>query len=193
VHRVCVFCGSEKGNRAEYSVLSRRLGSALVDQGLGLVYGGANVGLMGTLADEVLRRDGYVIGVIPKALVAKEIAHPKLTDLRVVGSMHERKATMAELSDAFIAMPGGFGTIEEFVEVLTWAQLGLHRKPCALLNVSGFFDPFLRFIDHMVKEGFITKDSSHLVLSDSDPTRLLNRIKEWQPPQTQKWIGRVDV
>lgn len=193
MHRVCVFCGSGKGNRAEYSVLSRRLGSALVDHGLGLVYGGANIGLMGTLADEVLRRDGYVIGVIPKALVAKEIAHPKLTDLRVVGSMHERKATMAELSDAFIAMPGGFGTIEEFVEVLTWAQLGLHRKPCALLNVAGFFDPFLRFIDHMVKEEFVSKESSQLVLSDSDPVRLLKKIKEWQPPQTQKWIGRVDV
>jgi len=154
---------------------------------------GANIGLMGTLADEVLRRDGYVIGVIPKALVAKEIAHPKLTDLRVVGSMHERKATMAELSDAFIALPGGFGTMEEFVEVLTWAQLGLHRKPCALLNVAGFFDPFLRFIEHMVKEGFVSKESSQLVLSDSDPNRLLKKIKDWQPPQTPKWIGRVDV
>ncbi len=193
MHRICVFCGSGKGNRAEYSVLSRRLGSALVDQGLGLVYGGANVGLMETIANEVLRRDGYVIGVIPKALVAKEIAHPKLTDLRVVGSMHERKAVMAELSDAFIAMPGGFGTIEEFVEVLTWSQLGLHQKPCALLNVSGFFDPFLRFIDHMVKEEFVSRESSQLVLSDSDPVRLLQKIKDWQPPPTQKWIGRVDA
>lgn len=192
MHRVSVFCGASNGARADYSVVARRLGSCLVDLGLGLVYGGGNVGLMGTIADEVIRREGYVIGVIPKALVSKELAHNGLTDLRIVESMHERKAMMAELSDAFIAMPGGFGTLEEFVEVLTWSQLGLHRKPCALLNIGGFYDPFLKFIDHMVKEEFVKPDAARLVLSDSDPERLLKKIRAWQPPLTTKWIGRVD-
>lgn len=192
VHRVSVFCGASSGARADFSVLARRLGTCLVDMGLGLVYGGGKVGLMGTIADEVLRREGYVIGVIPKALVSKELAHQGLTDLRIVESMHERKAMMAELSDAFIAMPGGFGTLEEFVEVLTWSQLGLHRKPCALLNVGGFYDPFLKFIEHMVKEQFVKPDDARLVLSDSDPERLIKKINAWRPPQSTKWIGRVD-
>lgn len=192
MHRVSVFCGSTNGARADYSVSARRFASCLVDLGLGLVYGGGKVGMMGTIADEVLRREGYVIGVIPKALVSKELAHDGLTDLRIVESMHERKATMAELSDAFVALPGGFGTLEEFVEVLTWSQLGLHRKPCALLNVGGFYDPFLKFIEHMVKEEFVKPDAARLVLSDSSPERLLKKIRDWKPPVTTKWIGRVD-
>lgn len=193
MNRVSVFCGASKGARAEYAQLARRLGSALVDQGLGLVYGGGKVGLMGTIADEVLRRNGYVIGVIPRALVAKELAHQGLTDLRIVESMHERKAMMAELCDAFIAMPGGFGTLEEFVEVLTWSQLGLHRKPCALLNVAGFFDPFLKFIDYMVGEEFVSPEAARLVLADSDPLRLIQKLRAWRPPLTTRWIGRVDA
>jgi hypothetical protein len=192
MNRVSVFCGASTGAKPEYERLARRLGSTLVDQNLGLVYGGGNVGLMGTIADEVLRRDGYVIGVIPRALVAKELAHSGLTDLRIVNSMHERKAMMAELCDAFVAMPGGFGTLEEFVEVLTWSQLGLHRKPCALLNVSGFFDPFLKFIDHMVREGFVSEEAAGLVLSDSDPERLIGKIRAWRPPLATRWIGRGD-
>ncbi len=152
MNRISIFCGSSNGTRPEYLQVARRTGSLLADRGIGLVYGGANVGLMGAVADAALAKGGYVIGVIPRALVEKEVAHKHLTDLRVVGSMHERKATMAELSDAFIALPGGFGTMEEFVEVLTWSQLGLHAKPCGLLNVSGYYDPLLAFFRHAVRK-----------------------------------------
>jgi uncharacterized protein (TIGR00730 family) len=190
VNRISVFCGASPGNRPEYKSAAARLGTALVDAGIGLVYGGGKTGLMGALADAVLAKGGYVIGVIPRALVEKEVAHHGLTDLRIVSSMHERKAMMAELCDAFIAMPGGFGTIEEFVEVLTWSQLGLHAKPCALLNVNGYYDPMLTFFNHAVKEGFVRDEHARLVLADTDPARLLGRLKAWRPPAIPRWINR---
>lgn len=192
MNRISIFCGSSPGNRPEYLQVARKIGAMLADRGIGLVYGGANVGLMGAVADAALSRGGYVIGVIPRALLEKEVAHKHLTDLRIVGSMHERKAMMAELSDAFIAMPGGFGTMEEFVEVLTWSQLGLHAKPCGLLNVAGYYDPLLAFFRHSVKEGFVSAAHEGLVLSDADPGKLLDRLGTWRPPRTPKWIGRGD-
>lgn len=190
MNRICVFCGASNGGKPEYKSAAERMGAALADRSIGLVYGGGKVGLMGAIADAVLVRGGYVIGVIPRALVEKEIAHAGLTDLRIVGSMHERKAMMAELSDAFIAMPGGFGTIEEFVEVLTWSQLGLHSKPCGLLNIGGYYDPLLKFFDHSVREGFVKEEHARMVVADTDPVRLLERLKAWKPPQIPKWIGR---
>ncbi len=192
MNRISIFCGSSAGNRPEYVQCARGIGAMLADRGIGLVYGGANVGLMGEVADAALSRGGYVIGVIPRALVEKEVAHKNLTDLRIVGSMHERKAMMAELSDAFVALPGGFGTMEEFVEVLTWSQLGLHVKPCGLLNVAGYYDPLLTFFKHSVTEGFVSRSHAELVLADSEPGILLDRLAAWRPPRTPKWIGRGD-
>lgn len=193
MNRICVFCGASNGSKPEYRVAAERTGAVLADRGIGLVYGGGKVGLMGAVADAVLVRGGYVIGVIPRALVEKEVAHERLTDLRIVGSMHERKAMMAELSDAFVALPGGFGTIEEFVEVLTWSQLGLHAKPCGLLNVGGYYDPLLAFIDHAVKEGFVKAEHARLVVADTDPVRLLERLQAWKPGAGPRWISRRDA
>src|SRR3954453_6200666 len=167
IKRVCVYCGSNFGSRPEYVAAAQRLGSALARRSLELVYGGGRVGLMGTIADAVLAEQGKVIGVIPEALLAKEVGHQGLKDLRVVGSMHERKALMVELSDAFIAMPGGFGTLEEFCEVLTWAQLGLHPKPCGLLNVLGYYDPLLAFFGHAAAERFVRPEHRALVLQET--------------------------
>lgn len=166
------------------------MGEALAQRRLGLVYGGGNVGLMGLLADAVLARGGEVIGVIPQALVDKELAHHGVTELRIVGSMHERKALMAELADAFIALPGGFGTLDEFCEILTWAQLGFHRKPCGLLNVVGFFDPFLSHLDHAVRHRFIREQHRAMVHVDHHPEALLRRLLTAQPPAMHKWIDR---
>lgn len=191
--RICIFCGASSGSKPEYRAAAERMGEVLADAGIGLVYGGGKVGLMGAVADAVLVRRGYVIGVIPRALVHKEVAHDRLTDLRVVGSMHERKAMMAELSNAFVALPGGFGTIEEIVEVLTWSQLGLHAKPCGLLNVGGFYDPLLKFFEHAVKEGFVREEHARLVLADSDPTRLIHKLKAWRPVASPRWINRADA
>ena len=193
MNRLCVFCGASAGARPEFKTQARRLGAVLADQGIGLVYGGGNVGLMGEIADAALARGGYVIGVMPRALVAKEVAHKGLTDLRIVGSMHERKAMMAELSDGFLAMPGGFGTIEEFVEVLTWSQLGLHNKPCALLNVAGYFDPLLAFVEHAVREGFVRAEHARLVLAGTDPASLVRELATWRPTAAPRWIGRGDA
>ena len=158
---------------------------------IGLVYGGARIGLMGELADAVLAGDGHVIGVIPKALVAKEVAHEGLSDLRVVASMHERKALMADLADGFIALPGGWGTLEEFFEVLTWGQLGLHRKPCGLLNVRGYFDSLLSFIDHSIDERFVRRDNRPLVLVGHAPEELLERFDQYVPPVVEKLLDRA--
>ncbi len=166
------------------------MGAALAGRGIELVYGGGCVGLMGTIADAVLAAKGTVIGVIPEALVAKEVAHQGLTELRVVRSMHERKALMADLADAFVALPGGFGTMEEFCEVLTWAQLGLHRKPHGLLNVAGFYDPLLAFFDHTVAENFVRPAHRALVVAETEPERLLERLTSVQPPNLDKWIDR---
>lgn len=189
--RICVFTGSSAGSRAEYLAAARAMGDALVRRQIGLVYGGARIGLMGALADAVLAARGHVTGVIPKALVAREVAHAGLTDLRIVASMHERKALMADLADGFIALPGGWGTMEEFFEVLTWGQLGLHRKPCGLLNVDGFFDGLLSFIDHSIDEGFVRREHRPMVLVSESPDALLDLFGHYAPPDVEKLIDRA--
>jgi uncharacterized protein (TIGR00730 family) len=188
--RICVFCGSNSGRGEKYRMPAVALGRALAARGLGLVYGGGNVGLMGTIADAVLESGGEVIGVIPEDLVKKEVAHRGLSDLRVVGSMHERKALMARLADGFVAMPGGFGTLDELCEILTWAQLGLHRKPCGLLNVDGYFDYFLKFIDHSVSQGFIRAEHRELLLEAVAPEELLDGFATYRPVDLGKWLKK---
>ncbi len=188
--RICVFCGSSPGVSPTYLDVARRLGRALARRELGLVYGGASVGLMGALADAVLSERGEVIGVIPRALQLREIAHAKLTSLHVVGSMHERKAKMVELAHGFIALPGGMGTLEEFAEILTWAQLGLHRRPCGLLDVDGYYAPLVAFFDRAVEQGFVRPEHRALLMIDSDPEALLDRFAAWTPPVVEKWIDR---
>lgn len=193
VKRICVFCGSSAGFRDAYAAAARSLAQTVVRRGIGIVYGGGNVGLMGILADTALAAGGEVIGVIPKSLVAKEVAHGGLTELRVVDTMHERKAAMADLADAFVAMPGGYGTFDEFCEVLTWTQLGLHRKPSGILNVDGYYDFLLSLFDHAVAEGFIKPAHRAMVLSDSSPESLVCRMLEYEPPLVDKLIGREQV
>ncbi|HEY7379061.1 MAG TPA: TIGR00730 family Rossman fold protein [Steroidobacteraceae bacterium] len=188
--RLCVFAGSSRGAREEYAEAAERLARELVKRRYGLVYGGGKVGMMGVLADATLAAGGEVIGVIPKALLEKEVAHGGLTELRVVASMHERKAMMAELSEGFIALPGGLGTLEEFFEVLTWAQLGLHPKPCGLLNVSGYYDRLLDFLDLTVEERFVKSQHRALVLISTSPADLLDRLAAYRPPHVEKWIDR---
>ena len=189
--RICVFAGSSRGAREEYAQAAQQLARELVSRGCDVVYGGGKVGMMGVLADATLAAGGKVIGVIPKALLEKEVAHGGLTELRVVASMHERKAMMAELSDGFIALPGGLGTLEEFFEVLTWAQLGLHPKPCGLLNVSGYFDRLLEFLDLTVEERFVKSQHRALVITAASPTDLLEQIAAYRPPHVEKWIDRA--
>jgi uncharacterized protein (TIGR00730 family) len=169
------------------------LGNALVDRGIGLVYGGGKIGLMGVLADTVMGQRGQVIGVIPQALVDRELAHDGVTELRIVHSMHERKALMAELSNAFVALPGGYGTLEEFCEVLTWSQLGLHRKACGLLNVAGFYDPFLAQIERAAGHQFIAPEHRRLIRVHSEPGPLLDDLLQWQPPKVEKWITQEET
>lgn len=176
--KICVFTGSRHGTRTEYADAAKQLGRMLVERGYGLVYGGGNVGLMTVIADCVLDLNGHVTGVIPDSLVSKEVAHQGLTELRVVQSMHERKALMAELSDGFIAMPGGIGTMEEFFEVLSWAQLGIHEKPCGLLNVAGYYDPLIQFLDHAFGQDFIKPKHRALLLVESEPVKLLDRFEK---------------
>jgi uncharacterized protein (TIGR00730 family) len=190
---VCVFCGSSAGARPEYVAAARCLGAVLAARHIRLVYGGARVGLMRELADAARRGGGEVTGVIPEALRALEVADTDLPDLRIVGSMHERKALMADLADGFIAIPGGAGTLEEFFEVWTWAQLGIHRKPCALLNVAGYFDGLLTFLDHSVGERFLRYEHRAMVLVDDDPERLLDRFAAYRAPDIPKWIGRNET
>jgi uncharacterized protein (TIGR00730 family) len=191
MQRLCVFCGSRPGIRPTYVRAAERVGRELAERGIGLVYGGGRVGLMGTVADAALAAKGYVIGVIPQSLVEKEVAHRHLSDLRVVRSMHERKAMMAELSDGFLALPGGFGTFEEWFEVVTWSQLGLHTKPSALLNIDGYYDPLLRLIDHGVKEGFIGEAHRDMIVSDKSVSRVLDKLDAWKRPAlVEKWINR---
>ena len=188
LRRVCVFCGSNIGSRDDYRASTTMLAAELVGRGIGLVYGGACVGLMGLLADEVLSRGGEVIGVIPKAMVDREVAHRGLTDLRVVESMHERKATMAEFADAFVALPGGFGTFEEFCEAVTWTQLGLHQKRCGLLNVAGFYDPLLALFDRAVADGFLKPDNRAIVAAEAEPSALLDRLSLAPERSEPKWL-----
>ncbi len=187
---LCVFCGSSSGTRPQYAQAARRLGRVFLSEGIGLVYGGASVGVMGQIADTVLAGGGKVIGVIPRGLAHKEVAHAGLTDLRIVDSMHERKALMAELVDGFIALPGGLGTFEEFFEVLTWCQLGIHRKPCALLNTEGYYDKLVGLIDHAIDEGFVRSEHRSMVVVDHDPQTLIEKMRSAELPHVRTWITR---
>lgn len=188
--RVCVYCGSSSGNQEAYKAAARRLGRAMLDRGLSLVYGGARIGIMGEIADTVVKGGGEAIGVMPRSLADREIYHPGLTRLKIVNSMHERKAMMADLSDGFVALPGGLGTIEEIFEVLTWAQLGFHRKPCALLNAIGYYDHLSAFLNHTVAEGFVNTDSRSMLITESDPDTLLERFDTYDAPVADKWRKR---
>jgi uncharacterized protein (TIGR00730 family) len=189
VTRVCVFAGSSEGARPVYADVARELARELCRRGLGLVYGGGSVGLMGVLADEALAHGGEVIGVIPGPLASRELAHPGVTEMRVVGSMHERKATMAELADGFIALPGGLGTFEETLEVLTWAQLGIHGKPVGVLNVEGYWDGVRRMLAHAVGEGFVRPEYAALLLFGETPAELLDGFTRWRPPALARaWL-----
>lgn len=190
MHSICVFCGSNVGKSEVYTEAARALARAIVGQGIKLVYGGGNIGLMGVLAGAALAAGGQVIGVTPKSLLDKEVVHTGLTDLRIVNSMHERKALMAELSDAFIALPGGLGTLEEMFEVLTWTQLGYHRKPCGVLNVRGFYDRLTGFLDHAVAERFLKPEHRATLLVESDADALVARLKTHRAPEVSKWIDR---
>jgi uncharacterized protein (TIGR00730 family) len=191
MRRLCVFCGSSPGARPAYGEAAEELGRLLVEQDIGLVYGGGAVGLMGRLADAVLAAGGEPIGVLPEALVAKEIGHHGVSDLRVVGSMHERKALMADLADGFVALPGGLGTVEELFEIYTWAQLGLHRKPCALLDVEGYYEGIARFLGHAVEERFLREDHRAMLIVEREPRTLLERLRRFEPEAVQpKWIDR---
>jgi uncharacterized protein (TIGR00730 family) len=192
-HRICVFTGSNPGARPEYAAAARRLGEQLAARGQTLVYGGAGIGLMGVVADAVLAAGGQAIGVIPQALVAKEVAHRGLSDLRVVASMHDRKALMAELADAFIALPGGIGTLEEYFEITTWAQLGLHDKPCGLLNAAGYYDGLIRFLDHAVDQQFVRPAHRAMMIVDDDPASMLDRFEAYRPPAVAKWITEETI
>jgi hypothetical protein len=186
--RITVYCGSNQGKRPEYAAAALELGTLLARENIELVYGGGMVGLMGILADAVLKNGGHVIGVIPEKLVIKEVVHERLPDLRVVKTMHERKALMAELSDGFIALPGGYGTFDEFFEMLTWGQLGWHPKPVGLLDVAGYYAYLHAFLDHAQSEGFIKPQHRSLVLVEQTPTNMLARLKNFRPAAETKWI-----
>ncbi len=193
IRRICVFCGSNKGTSDDYADAARNLGQLFAREGIALVYGGGSVGLMGELADSVLASGGEVIGVIPHALWAREVGHRGLTDLRIVDTMHERKAMMADLADAFIALPGGLGTLEEIFEVWTWAQLGLHQKPLGFLDVNGYFSPLMQFLDRAVRERFVKDEHRTIGMVSSDAEALLRRFDAWQPPRVEKWITRDET
>lgn len=193
IRRICVFCGSNAGSDPAYADAARNLGLLFAREGIGLVYGGGSVGLMGEVADSVLSAGGEVIGVIPHALWAREVGHRGLTDLRIVETMHERKAMMADLSDAFIALPGGLGTLEEIFEIWTWAQLGLHAKPLGFLDVNGFYSPLMQFLDRAVRERFLKEPHRAIALVDEDAEGLLRKFDAWRPPRVEKWITREET
>ncbi|HEY6308757.1 MAG TPA: TIGR00730 family Rossman fold protein [Candidatus Angelobacter sp.] len=191
--RICVFCGSSVGARPEYRQAAHRLGELMAERSIGVVFGGGCIGLMGTVADAALAKGGEVIGVIPESLVRREIGHRGVTKLHVVETMHQRKALMADLSDAFIALPGGYGTLEEFCEAVTWSQLGIQQKPCGLLNVEGYWDGLLALLDHAVDEQFVRPENSQLVLVARRPELMLERLEEWTPPaHIEKWLGKAE-
>lgn len=190
---VCVFCGSRDGSRPLYAEAARRMGVEIARRGFGLVYGGGGVGLMKVLADAALEGGGEVVGVIPEALMARELAHDNLSRLHVVGSMHERKKLMADLSEGFVALPGGYGTLEEFLEVISWAQLSIHEKPCGLLDVKGYFKSLTTLFDQAVTEGFLSQEHRSLVLREKDPQRLLDAMERYTPPGTRKWVVPEDL
>ncbi len=191
--RICVFLGSSIGVSPAYGAAARNFGALLARRGIGVIYGGGSIGLMGLVADGASKAGGEVIGVIPDALRAREQDHTGLTELHVVANMHERKAMMAEMSDAFVALPGGIGTFEELFEVWTWSQLGYHEKPCALLNVNGFYDAMRAFIDHVVAEGFLRADHRDMLMVHEDPEELLDALTGYVPPVVPHWVGRQDL
>lgn len=191
--RICVYCGSNPGRLPDYRESARQLGHELAARGLGLVYGGASVGVMGAVADAVLERGGNAIGVIPRSLATREVAHGRLDELIVVDSMHARKAQMAELSDGFIALPGGWGTIEEIFEMLTWAQLGFHEKPCGLLNVASYYDHLFAFLEEAVRQQFVKEEYRPMIMMDEAPDLLLDRFSAYRAPRVRKWIGAEET
>jgi uncharacterized protein (TIGR00730 family) len=186
--RVCVYAGSNPGSNPAYAEATTALGNELAARGIGIVYGGGKVGLMGVIADTVLAAGGEAIGVMPQALIDREIGHAGLTELKVVDSMHERKALMAELADAFIALPGGIGTLEELIEIYTWSQLGIHDKPCGVLNVRGYYDGLATFLDHAVSEGFLRAQHRAVLSISADPAELLDALAAYEPPRVSKWL-----
>jgi len=188
-----VYLGSSPGSRPDYTAAAEGLAAMLAGRGLGLVYGGAHVGTMGVIADAVMAAGGEVIGVIPRTLQDKEVAHRSLTELHVVGSMHERKLLMMDLSDGFVCLPGGTGTLEELFETFTWLQLGIHSKPIGLLDVAGYWGGLVGFIDHAVAEGFVRREHADLLLVDDEPARLLDRFATWEPPALSKWASRDEA
>jgi uncharacterized protein (TIGR00730 family) len=192
INRICVFCGTNPGSRPEYGAAARQLGQVLAAQGIELVYGGASVGIMGELADSVQEHGGHVTGIIPQQLVEKEAAHTGIPNLIVVASMHQRKSQMADMSDGFIALPGGIGTLEGFFEILTWAQLGIHDKPSGILNVHGYFDGLTGFLDHAVREGFLTEGHRNAIMVEATPERLLQRMRAYTQPEGEKFMGRTN-
>jgi uncharacterized protein (TIGR00730 family) len=193
IKTLCIYCGSSPGRLEIYGSAACTLATALVSRNINLVYGGAGIGLMGMVADQVLKLGGEVIGVIPKALAHKEVAHKNLTQLHVTESMHERKMLMAELSDGFIALPGGIGTLEELFEIWTWAQLGFHNKPCGLLNVEGYYDSLIGFLDHILAEQFVKKEHHAMLIIETNPDLLLDRYINYQPPAVRHWVGKNET
>lgn len=191
--RICVFCGSNPGNDPAYLDAAQTLGAAIVTRGYELVYGGAEVGLMGAVADAALEAGGRVVGVMPKALIDKEIGHKNLSEQHIVSSMHERKALMADLSDGFIALPGGVGTLEEIFEIWTWAQLGHHDKPLAFMNILGFYDPLCAFLDHQSSEGFVRKGHRDMAIFSKNAEEILRAFETYDAPELQKWVERAET
>lgn len=193
INSICVYCGSSSGRLDAYASAAFSLAESLVSRNIKLVYGGASIGIMGMVADEVLKLGGHVIGVIPKALAHKEIAHNHLTELHITTSMHERKMLMAELSDGFIALPGGIGTLEELFEIWTWAQLGFHNKPCGLLNVEGYYDSLIKFLDHVLAEQFVKQHHRAMLIVEKNPDTLINRYINYQPPAETHWLDKEET
>ncbi|MDD1618496.1 MAG: hypothetical protein CG438_582 [Methylococcaceae bacterium NSP1-1] len=193
INSICVYCGSSPGRIEAYGSAGCALAKSLVSRNIRLVYGGAGIGIMGMVADQVLKLGGQAIGVIPKALAHKEVAHKNLTELHVTQSMHERKMLMAELSDGFIALPGGIGTLEELFEIWTWAQLGFHNKPCGLLNVEGYYDSLIGFLDHVLAEQFVKKDHHAMLIVETNPDALLDHYINYQPPAVRHWVGKDET
>lgn len=190
INSICIYCGSSPGRIEAYGTAAQALAAALVSRNIRLIYGGAGIGIMGMVADQVLKLGGQAIGVIPKALAHKEVAHPNLTELHVTQSMHERKMLMAELADGFIALPGGIGTLEELFEIWTWAQLGFHQKPCGLLNVAGYYDALISFLDHVAAEQFVKPHHRAMLMVEADPQLLLDRYVNYQPPPVKHWVNK---
>ena len=193
INTICIYCGSSSGRHETYDSATSDLAEALVSRNIKLVYGGADIGLMGVVANQVLKLGGEVIGVIPKALALKEVAHKHLTQLHITESMHERKMMMAELSDGFIALPGGIGTLEELFEIWTWAQLGFHNKPCGLLNINGYYDSLIGFLDHVLAEQFVKKEHHAMLLVETNPNTLLDRYSNYQPPAIRHWVSKDEI